>query len=259
MNLLIAVGMLAVVPLGLALIEDGGRLRPLWYAGALPGALALWLPRGALAVALAALYAAATAVLASRALPRAIAALSSREDAAREAAVATALAAPVVAGVALVAERGGYALFGYDPVILRLTVAHFHFAGFAAALVAGLVARADGGRLGTFAAWSVPAGTLAVLSGYFVSQWAEFAGAVVLTCGMWAVAAVSLRGGVWLRVSGAVLAGAMVPALWYALGEASGLPHPGLAWTAATHGVANALGFGLCGMIGWRMTKEPVL
>jgi AcrR family transcriptional regulator len=52
--------------------------------------------------------------------------------------------------------------------------------------------------------------------------------------------------------SAAVLAVSMVLAVSWALGEATGLPHPSLAWMAATHGVANALGFALCGMVGWR-------
>ncbi|GAA2792813.1 hypothetical protein GCM10020219_074940 [Nonomuraea dietziae] len=52
--------------------------------------------------------------------------------------------------------------------MLALTVAHFHFAGFAAALVAGLVGRQA--RSGA-AALTVPAGTLLVLGGYFVGDW----------------------------------------------------------------------------------------
>jgi hypothetical protein len=42
----------------------------------------------------------------------------------------------------------------------------------------------------------------------------------------------------------------MVLALSWALGEATGLPHPSLGWMAATHGVANALGFAVCAMVG---------
>ncbi|MEW2491730.1 YndJ family transporter, partial [Streptomyces sp. NPDC048411] len=38
----------------------------------------------------------------------------------------------------------------------------------------------------------------------------------------------------------------MVLALSWALGEATGLPHPTLTWMAATHGLGNALGFALC-------------
>jgi hypothetical protein len=82
---------------------------------------------------------------------------------------------PAVAGTALVAERGGFRLFGFSLRILSLTVAHFHFAGFAAALIAGLVCRASAGRASA-AAWSVPVGTVIVLVGYFTGDWVEFAG-----------------------------------------------------------------------------------
>ncbi|OSC61194.1 hypothetical protein B5180_36300, partial [Streptomyces sp. BF-3] len=51
-------------------------------------------------------------------------------------ALLTALVTPSVAATALVAERSGHELFGFDLGILALTVPHFHFAGFAAALIA---------------------------------------------------------------------------------------------------------------------------
>lgn len=70
---------------------------------------------------------------------------------------------------------------------------HFHFAGFAASLVAGLVCRAADAPTGRFAALSVPLGTLLVLAGYFADDWAELAGALVLTAGMWAVALLTWR------------------------------------------------------------------
>jgi hypothetical protein len=53
-----------------------------------------------------------------------------------------------------------------------------------------------------------------------------------------------------------VLAVTMVLALWWALGEASGLVHPSLGWMAATHGIGNAFGFGLCGMLAWRLLRN---
>jgi hypothetical protein len=37
----------------------------------------------------------------------------------------------------------------------------------------------------------------------------------------------------------------------FALGRATGLPHLGIPETAATHGVLNALGVGLCGLLAW--------
>ncbi|MFE6839053.1 YndJ family protein [Streptomyces sp. NPDC057705] len=268
-NVIVTLGMLYVVPAGLRLIDPAGlrRTARLWPLLAAPGALCLWLPRGLPATALAALYAAACLALAARAPVRLLRGRSpGRAPAPPEIAVATALASPSIAGTALVAERAGYRLFGFDLDILALTVPHFHFAGFAAALVAGLVCRAVRDRpatgLSRWAAYSVPAGTLLVLLGYFVDDWAELVGAVVLTGGMWAVALLTWREirpaardrgtRALLATSAAVLVATMLLALWWAVGEATGIVHPTLTWMAATHGLGNALGFALCSVMAWR-------
>ncbi|KQX51035.1 MULTISPECIES: YndJ family protein [unclassified Streptomyces] len=260
----VTIGMFWVVPTGLALL-DGPRppgadlLRRAWPLFAVPGAAALWLPRSGLSTALAAVYALATLALAVQAPARLFLTRSLRPA---EAAVLTALVAPSVAGLALVAERASYPLFGFDLDILALTVPHFHFAGFSAALVAGLLCRLTDGRAARFAALSVPAGTLLVLLGYFVDDWAELAGAVVLTAGMTTVAVLTLRERrdratdritrALLAVSATVLFVTMLLALSWALGEATGLPHLSLTWTAATHGLGNALGFTVCALLAHR-------
>ncbi|WP_327134396.1 YndJ family protein [Streptomyces sp. NBC_01343] len=273
-HLIVTLGMLYVIPAGLRLIDPAGlrTAARVWPLLAAPGAVCLWLPRGATATVLAALYAAATLALAARAPARLLRTLrtptaGSGPLAPAEIAVLTALIAPSVAGTALVAERAGYRLFGFDLDILALTVPHFHFAGFTAALVAGLVCRATATAPGStalsrWAAYSVPGGTLLVLLGYFVDDWAELAGAVVLTGGMWAVALLTWREirpgardrttGALLATSAAVLVATMLLALWWALGEATALVHPTLTWMAATHGLGNALGFALCSLLAWR-------
>ncbi|MGW0391737.1 YndJ family protein [Streptomyces sp. NPDC003042] len=265
-NLIVTVGMFYVVPVGLRLIDPAGlrTAARLWPLAAAPGALCLWLPRGVPATVLAALYALATLALAARAPARLA---RTRSLAPAEVAVLTALVSPSVAGTALVAERAGYRLFGFDLDILALTVPHFHFAGFTAALVAGLVCRAAPARRGRrWAAYSVPAGTLLVLLGYFVDDWAELVGAVVLTAGMWAVALATWRDirpgardrttGVLLATSAVVLVVTMLLALWWAAGEATGIAHPTLTWMAATHGLGNALGFALCSLLAWRRLTD---
>lgn len=274
-DLIVMLGMLVVVPAGLRLTgaAELDRIRRLWPLFAVPGAVALWLPRGGPATVLAGCYALGAVLLALHAPPRLLrtvraSATHRTADAHRTAEIAlfTALVTPSVAATALVAERSGHALFGFGPGILALTVPHFHFAGFAAALIAGLVCRVADGPAGRFAASSVPSGTLLVLIGYFIGDWAELAGAVVLTAGMWTVALLTWR---TIRVSGrdrttrmlfavssAVLVATMVLALSWALGEATGLPHPTLTWMAATHGLGNALGFALCSVLAWRRLQD---
>ncbi|MFJ4840540.1 YndJ family protein [Streptomyces sp. NPDC088746] len=264
-GLIVMLGMLVIVPLGLGLVGDPSlhRIRRLWPLFAVPGAVSLWLPRGGVATALALCYALGTLLLATHA-PRRLARTHSLRPA--EAALLTALVAPSVAALSLVAERSGHELFGFGLGILALTVPHFHFAGFAAALVAGLACRAQDGAAGRFAALSVPLGTLLVLVGYFTGDLTELAGAVVLTAGMWTVALLTWRTvpaagrdrvtRALLAVSAGVLAVTMVLALSWALGEATGLPHPTLTWMAATHGLGNALGFALCALLARRRLQD---
>ncbi|WP_144122746.1 YndJ family protein [Catellatospora sichuanensis] len=260
-NSIIMLGMLLLMPLGLRLVDGPGLalLARWWPVVATPAAVALWLPRGALATGLCVPYALMTLLLAGLAAVR----LAKRRSlASAEVAVLTALAAPTVAASALLAERAGHELFGFDLGILALTVPHLHFAGFGAALIAGLVCQTVDSRAARAAAWCVPVGTLLVLAGYFVDDTAELAGAVVLTTGMWLVAWLTWRNvrtrsadrttRTLLAVAAATLAVTMLLALSWALGEATGLPHPSLAWMAATHGLANALAFALCALVAWR-------
>jgi hypothetical protein len=259
-NAVVMLGMFVVVPVGLRLtgLRELDRIRRLWPLFAVPGAVSLWLPRSTTATVLACCYALGAVLLALHAPRRAA---RGRDLDPAGIALLTALVTPAVAATALVAERAGHELFGFDLGILALTVPHFHFAGFAAALIAGLVCRVTDGPAGRFAALSVPLGTLLVLAGYFVGDWAELVGAVVLTAGMWTVGLLTWRMGhaagrdrttrLLLLTSAAVLVATMLLALSWALGEATGLPHPTLTWMAATHGLGNALGFALCSLLAW--------
>ncbi len=259
-HVIVIIGMVLVVPLGLRLLDAPPWIRRWWPVAAAPAALALWLPRGTAAAGLCLGYAAVAGALAVTALPR-----LRRPDPYRIA-EATALASPAVAALALVAERGGHRLFGFSLTVLALTVAHFHFAGFAAALVAGLVQRTTGAPAATVAALTVPAGIGTVLVGFFTGEYVELAGAALLTAGMWLVGWLSWRRvrpagrltRVLLAISATVLAGSMVLALSWALGEATGLPHPSLGWMVATHGLANALGFGVCAMFAWTRIRAEL-
>ncbi|NUR72308.1 MAG: YndJ family transporter [Hamadaea sp.] len=250
-NIVSAFGVLVVLPLGLALIEAPGLmpLRRWWLVGAIPGAASVWLPRGGVAVLLAAAYlvpAAWLAVCAGRRFAR------DRRVTVLDVAALTALVTPLAGAIALVAERGGVRLFGFSLGILALTLPHLHFAGFAAALIAGLTSRAAGdGRMPTLSALAVPVGTLLVLAGYFVNDAAELAGAIVLTAGLWTTAWLLWRSGV-ARIAAVTVAVTMALALSWAMGEATGLPHPSIQWMAATHGLANAVGFALCALLAYR-------
>ncbi len=284
---LAALAMVVVTPLALRLLDAPGLgpLRRIWPYAAAPGAVALFLPRGWPAAALAATYAALTLALAATALARlarsrgrtAPAAgrltatnagrpVRSRGRTATDLAAGTALVAPLAAGVALVAERAGHELFGFSLGILALTVPHLHYAGLAAVLIAGLAARAAGS---TVAALSVPAGVGLVFAGFFLGRAVELAGAVVLTAGLWLAAWLTWRvvrpraadraTRLLLAVSSGILVVSMPLALAWAGGRAFDLPHPSVAWMVGTHGVLNAVGFALCAVLAWRRLEADPL
>jgi hypothetical protein len=268
--LLAGAGMLVIVPLGLSLVAVPGAgvatVRRWWVVVALPATVSLGLPRGLVTATMALPYVTAAAVLLTGAVMEVAArgqGRAGRLPGVQELGLLTALAGPVIAGSALVAERAGYRLFGFGFDTLTLTVAHFHYAGFAAALVAALLLDRRSGPVTTVAAWCVPGGTLIVLIGYFAGDSVQFAGAAVLTLGMWLTGWLTWREAqpldlltrVLFRVGTVVLAATMVLALDWA----SGLPHLSVSWMVATHGVANAVGFALCSLLAWRRATWGVV
>lgn len=283
--LLEAVATLLVVPAGLAALP--GVPRPVvhgWRLLAPPAVLALLLPRGPLAAALVAPWAVLTVWLALLGASRGLAALRPTATTAPGSGgpargrwtawpVALgwfALAGPSVAGVAHLAERAGIRLFGFGLRTLALTVAHLQVAGFAAVLLAAWAADAVVGhpvaavrRAGAAAGVLLPAGVLVVLVGYFLSDAVELAGAIAVAAGVWATAAVlwvavrptarDRRARALLGTAALVTVPTMLLALVWALGEAVGTPHPSLTWMLATHGIGNALGLALAGLLAHRM------
>ncbi|MDF9876294.1 YndJ family protein [Cellulosimicrobium cellulans] len=295
---LVVLGMVVVLPLGLRLLGPDvvpSPRRAVWPLAGLAGAASLVVPRGTTSALLALAFAVATVVLAlagARLAVRTVRDVRAGRVAApalaARAATVTALAMPAVGASALVAERAGWGLLGFSGTYLALTVPHMLYAGFGAALIAGTVARlAATDRLAVAGAWGVPLGTVLVLVGYFVGDVAELVGAGVLTLALWATAVAAVRslarpsgtpcpdgarsaaggppasaaGARGLLGTGAVVVGSsMLLALWWAGGEALGFAHPSLDVMAATHGVANALGFVLCTLLGLRvLAARPAL
>ena len=269
---LVLLAMVVVVPLGLPLLATSGtaRLRRVWAAGGAVAGISLLLEPGAPAAVVTLPYlalAAAAAALSVRRALRCRSALRRPATALRELTALTAGNSLLVAALSLTSERGGYALLGFEPHVLALTVAHFHYAGFALATLAGLVLVRVPGRASVVGAASVPLGTALVAAGHFTGRATELAGALVLTVGVLAVSRVTARHvqprrrapRLLLLVAVAVAPVTMALAVWWAAGRLTGLPHPDLAVTAATHGTGNALGLCLCGLLGWRLLRpQPV-
>lgn len=264
---LVALGMVVIVPLGLRLLDTRGgpvgMIAQAWPLAGLAGVTSMIVDRGPTAVIFATVYAAVTVALAAAAVER----LRRRRSLApAEVAVLTAMVSPSVAGISLVAERGGWHLLGFELTVLALTVAHFHFAGFAAALIASLVRITVPTGWATVPALGVPAGIGVVFLGYFTGNEVELVGTVLLTAALWVAGWLiwrhvrPLSGERRVRalftVSAASLAVTMVLAVSWAAGRVWDVPHLSLGWMAATHGAVNAVGFAGCGLLAWRLLQR---
>lgn len=177
---------------------------------------------------------------------------------------------PAIGAAWLVAQRANWTPWNFDPLIVLLTAAHFHHAGFTLPLMAGLNAKAKPGRWTRFSCVAILLGVPLVAIGitcthFGVLQFVEPFGVTVLVLGALGVAGSQMRRGlerevsIWLRIgfvtSGASLLAAMLLALGF------GLRHvlPNLTLTMPQmwmiHGTLNAFGFGLCGILAWRSVK----
>lgn len=174
---------------------------------------------------------------------------------------------PAIGSVWLVAHRANWTPWGFDPLIVLLTAAHFHHAGFTLPLMAGLNAQARPSALTKLSCIAILAGVPLVAAGitcthFGVRPFVEPCGVTILVLGALGVAVSQMQRGVesghgpWTRagfiVSGASLLAAMILAMGF------GLRHlfPNLALTMPQmwmiHGTLNAFGFGLCGILAWR-------
>lgn len=171
----------------------------------------------------------------------------------------------VVGAAALLATRIGLSGFGIEEPIVELTAVHYHFGAFAASLLAwrtSTVAVASHPRIAAVMA-ALVAGTPPVIAVGFATTSAVFqiGGGVLLTVGLWLLA-----GLVWsvvapvrrprpaallLRISALAVVVPMALAVSWALGQFADVPALSIPDMARTHGVINAFGFTLCGMLGW--------
>lgn len=174
---------------------------------------------------------------------------------------------PAIGAAWFVAHRAQWTPWGFDPLIVLLTAAHFHHAGFTLPLMAGLNAKARPGCWTRFSCVAILLGVPLVAVGitgthFGVLQFVEPFGVAILVLGALGVAVSQVWRGlerqrsiltrVGFLISGASLFAAMVLALGFGLRYVI----PDFALTMpqmwAIHGTLNAFGFGLCGILAWR-------
>ena len=172
----------------------------------------------------------------------------------------------------LVVSRAGIRPLGFSPEIVELTGVHFHYAGFAATLMAALavVALRDRGKLATMSSAAallvvagvpITAGGIATRSGLLT-----IVGPVLLATGVLTIAALTAvaiapriesamaRWLLWLSAAGVVVP--MLLAVDYAISRIFPVPALDLRAMALIHGDLNALAFSLAGLLGWTIAQR---
>jgi hypothetical protein len=260
-----------IVPLGVSFLDLGERngwwllMGPALTFAAIFTTFSFFLRRGTLSGGLAAAWPAVCLVLALSGAYRLVLPISrSAYPSFEQFCFSTGQGYLAVAGAWLVASRAGLHPAGFEEPIVLLTSMHFHFAGFASAMVAGLTVRYFRSRRGE---GLVRAAALAVVVGpgllglaFLAGPKVKLLGALLVAAGQIGLAAgmarlaLEARGGWgrWLLLvaAGSVAAGMIFAAVW-AIGEYPLQPFVDIHRMAQIHGVLNALGFAGCGLLGW--------
>jgi len=258
---------LVIVPLGLSVVaEERGLYKLVVFAqpvAALFTIASFFVQKGVLSAALASAWLLLNILIALLGLVR----LTSRGfHRIEELSIDAGLLYLPVAGGWLVIYRLGIQPFAFGEMIVLLTAVHFHFAGFATPIIAGLsgrvLARRDYPRnVFGLSVFALIAAMPLVAAGITFSPWIGFAGALLLTLGLVLLAVLTIG---WVRLLitpaasrvllsiGAISScAAMVLACLYAYSVATQtliITIPGM---AMTHGLLNAFGFVTCSLLVW--------
>ena len=177
-----------------------------------------------------------------------------------------------VGGTWAVIARAGLRPLGFPDVIVLMTAVHFHYAGFALAVLAGLVARATGGAVAGATCLGVISGVPLVAVGITVAQLGTgllparlldlFATGLMAASGILVgglQVQLAARPGrpssarLLLALSGLAVLGPMFLAVVYAMGGFMSVVWITMGDMFRYHGAVNALGFALPGLIAWSL------
>jgi hypothetical protein len=173
----------------------------------------------------------------------------------------------------LMASRLGIQPLGFGDTIVLLTAMHFHFAGFAAPVLAGLAGRVlptsqPLSRTFALSGLFIIAGTPFVAAGITFSPALALVGAVIISVGLILLAILVL--GWILRLISSFLAQsllvvsslssvfAMILACLFAYSLVVKSVIVDIPQMAMTHGILNSFGFSLCGLIAWTIASPKV-
>lgn len=271
-ELLFLLAALVIVPLGIELEKILSHspdsrlhytLRMIQLPASLAVCVAFWLPPGRTAAILSGVWLLECLLLAGERFLRS----RDKNDAPVSMIVNVAHADLILGAAWLVITRAGWRPMGFQEPIILLTAVHFHYSGFATALIAAATARQfDRRRLDlpglSALVWLVALLPFAVAAGFVFSPLLRFVAAIALSSVVTALAMVSwwiaseFRGSasrVFLRVAAIAAAAAFSLAGVYAVSEffqRGWITVPGM---ANSHGVLNGVGFVLLSLLAWLM------
>jgi hypothetical protein len=170
----------------------------------------------------------------------------------------------IVGGTWLVASRLGLQPVGFQEPIVLLTAVHFHFAGFLSAVLAGLtygrLRETRWRKLLGAALAGVVAGPGLLGLAFLVGPKVKLAAVILIVLGQFGLATGMVRVALsnvnavartMLLLSSSCVVAAMALAASWALGEYPLQAFVELGRMERVHGTLNAIGFGICGLIGW--------
>jgi len=176
-----------------------------------------------------------------------------------------------VGGAWLVASRFGLTPIGFQEPIVLLTAVHFHYAGFAAPLLARSAGRTISSRLSAGAlvlfrgiVTTVLLGPGILAAGFVIGPRVKLLAAIILAAAeiglaisfLFALREIQSGAAKFLiAISALSVIFSMAMAGLWAIGEYPLQPFVHLAEMARLHGTANAFGFTLCGLLGWIITS----
>jgi hypothetical protein len=178
-------------------------------------------------------------------------------------------------GFWFVASRLGLHPAGFQEPIVFFTAVHFHYAAFAAPLLAaitGIALRAASGsrhKLFPPAALSVMAAPALLAAGWALgSPFLKVVAAFLLALGLLGVVVLSFQvirhfrnalAGALLVLSGLSVLAGMCLVCVYAGGEFVGTRFITIPQMTVSHGILNSLGFTLCGLLAWNAERRAGL
>lgn len=274
-ELLFAVALSAAVPLGFGIAIDllarrkgspGPSPALIALLIAAPAAVALALPRGAVAAALVGpwvMLGVLTGLVAARWLVGHVLTAGRAIEPWRIGIVAAVGFLAVGATWGLI-DRAGLEPFGFGRTIVLLTAVHFHVAGFVLTLAGALAARARPGLATSAALAALVVGMPLTALGFFGLPIVSWIGAVLVSAAGIAIGAATIvigrqvpdrvaRAG--LVLGGTTLFLTMPLATAYATGTAFGIGFLDIPAMAAIHGGLNVVGFAIPAMVGWTRAR----